>query len=223
MLSQRSKYLVLGLIGIGFISFVATFTWMVWSPSAARKPALTVNAGERSENGAYKEEAKNSKSAKPALLDLFTNEPAGENEKPVITAATQVVQESRYRLCGHVEVGIPIKDPVLHNLGIEQLTSLYPMQDGWEVVLAGPERVILRMNVEGLCPHCAVKRHLGVIDGKVAIFYGPVSFRGGLDRLTNLPVSSLPLEWQEPIRMGMMEFENAEALSQALDSLDEFR
>lgn len=223
MLSRRSKYLVLGLIGIGFISFVVTFAWMVWSPLAALKPSLTVNAGERLENGAVKEEANNAKSAKPALLDLFTDKSTDENAKPVITAATQVVQESRYRLCGHVEVGIPIKDPVLHNLGIEQLTSLYPIQDGWEVILAGPERVILRMNVEGLCPHCAVKRHLGVIDGKVAIFNGPASFRGGLDRLTNLPVSSLPLEWQEPIRMGLMEFEDAEALSQAFDSLDEFR
>ena len=219
MLSRRSKYLVLGLFGIGFISFVVTFAWMAWSPPAALKPSLTVNTGEGLENAA----AKNPKTARPALLDLFTDKPAGENIKPVITAATQVVQESRYRLCGHVEVGVPIKDPVLHNLGIEQLTSLYPMQDGWEVILAGPERVILRMNVEGLCPHCAVKRHLGVIDGKVAIFNGPASFRGGLDRLTNLSVSSLPLEWQEPIRMGLMEFEDAEALSQALDSLDEFR
>ncbi len=223
MLSRRSKYLVLGLIGIGLISFGMTFAWMVWSPSAARKPSLTVNTGERSENAAVQEETNNTKTVKPALLDLFTDKPADENVKPVITAATQVLQESRYRLCGHVEVGVPIKDPVLHNLGIEQLTSLYPMQDGWEVILAGPERVILRMNVEGLCPHCAVKRHLGVIDGKVAIFNGPASFRGGLDRLTNLSVSSLPLEWQEPIRMGLMEFEDAEALSQALDSLDEFR
>ena len=107
MLSQRSKYLVLGLIGIGFISFVATFTWMVWSPSAARKPALTVNAGERSENGAYKEEAKNSKSAKPAIGPIY-NEPAGENEKRDHRRYASV-QESRYRLCGHVEVGIPSK------------------------------------------------------------------------------------------------------------------
>lgn len=222
MLSPRSKYLVLGLLGVGFISFLATFAWMVWSSPVARKPAVTVNTVVPFENAAGKEGANNLKYLKPAWWDLFTAGPAGETARPVITAATQIIQESRYRLCGHIVVGIPIRDPVLHDLGIEQLTSLYPMSDGWEIILAGPERVILRMNVEGLCPHCAVKRHLGVIDGKVAIFYGPASFRGGLDRLTKLSVSALPLEWQEPIRMGLMEFEDAETLSQALDSLDEY-
>jgi len=223
MLRGRSKYILLSLLGIGVFSFLATLAWMIWSPwlgPVALKPSLMVTAAGPSEKTSVTEETKQ---LKPALLDIFNNQKTNDSTRPVITTATEVVHESRYRLCGHVEVGIPIKDPVLLNLDIEQLTSLYPVQDGWEVVLTGPDRVILRMNVEGLCPQCAKKRHLGVIDGRVAIFNGPASFHGGLDRLTNLAISSLPIEWQEPIKMGMMEFDNAEALAQALDNLDEFR
>jgi hypothetical protein len=223
MFKNGIKYMLFGLLGIGLISFLVTLAWMLWVPymgSVALKPSSMVTTLGTSD---ITSTAGETKELKPALLELFASPKASGGTGAVITNATEIIRENRYKLCGHVDVGIPVKDPALLNLSINQLTNLYTAQDGWEVVLAGPDRVILRMNIEGLCPQCSIKRHLGVIDGRVAIFYGPAGYRGALDRLTNLNVSSLPIEWQEPIKMKMMEFENSEALVQALDNLDEFR
>ncbi|MGI6648001.1 MAG: BofC C-terminal domain-containing protein [Bacillota bacterium] len=222
MLNHRFRYILFGLLAIGMISCLTAAIWFGWVSrwgGWAFKPSMAVVASN------YLDDSKEKKNAVPSpggLIEHLTN-PQHNNSGIIITPVTKVVRECRYNLCGHIEVGVPINDPALIGLGISQLTDLYTARDGWEVILAGPERVTLRLTLEQLCPQCAVRRHLGVVDGKVAIFYGPAGHRGGLERLTNLSLSDLPVEWQEPIRLGMLEFEDAESLAQALDNLDEYR
>lgn len=65
--------------------------------------------------------------------------------------------------------------------------------------------------------------HLGLANGKVAVFQGPAGGNGPLIR--ELPISwdSLPPQWQEDIQQGLIEFKNEKELKEALDSLDEYR
>lgn len=140
----------------------------------------------------------------------------------VITPETVVVREYRYKWCGHTESGKAVKDMLLVGLTSEQLDRLYPASEGWEMNFDKPDRLVLRLSLEELCPICACKRHLGEIDGRVAIFIGPSSFQGALEKLTNIPTANLPPEWREQVRQGILEFGDSETLAQALDNLDEY-
>ncbi|MDH7478596.1 MAG: hypothetical protein QHH02_01140, partial [Syntrophomonadaceae bacterium] len=107
-------------------------------------------------------------------------------------------------------------------LTAEQLKRLYPASEGWQVDFSQPNRVVMRLNLEQLCPVDAAKRHLGVVDGRVAIFIGPAGFNGALEKLTSISLAGLPPEWQEQLHQGTLEFGDAETLAQTLDSLDDY-
>ena len=141
---------------------------------------------------------------------------------PVITLDTIVVREYKYKWCGHTESGVSAKDPLLVGLTLEQLNRLYPASEGWEVNFDQPSRLVLRLNLEQLCPIDSHKRHLGEIDGRVAIFIGPAGYSGALEKITQIPIKNLPPEWRDTISQGTLEFIDSETLSQALDNLDEY-
>lgn len=223
---RNFKYILIGLLGVTFISFLITFIWVVYSSPPERNPSDSFWPVS-----SFNQKDKIGEKEKLSLIELklINNEKYNaKNSKynrgidQVITPATEIVREYHYLECGHVMVGLPRNDPALVGLTLSQLSMIYTPSDGWEVIQDGSNRVILRLNLEELCPKCVTKRHLGVIDGKVAIFYGPAGYQGALDRLTNLSISKLPLDWQDAIRAGILEFKDIEALTQALDSLDEF-
>ena len=209
----RFRYLALGLFGIGLISFLGTYVYMVATARSQTSvnliPALT---------------APGTKNMLPSdELELAAPVEFSGTARVITKNATEIVREYRYTKCGHVEVGIPVVDPGLQGMSMDQLKQRYKGEEGWEVIEAESNRIILRLSLDGFCPQDAVKRHLGVVDGKVAIFYGPAGYPGGLEKLTNLPVSALPEKWQQQIVLGWLEFADVESLVQALDNLDEYR
>lgn len=146
-------------------------------------------------------------------------QPAGA---AAITPSTEVIREYHYKWCGHNETGKATKDLMLVGLTAEQLHRLYPASEGWEVEFVKPDRLVLRLYLEELCPADTMKRHLGEVDGRVAIFIGPSHYRGALEKMTSIRLSDLPVEWQELISQGTLEFGDVETLNQALDNLDEY-
>lgn len=148
----------------------------------------------------------------------------GLNQQPaaIITPAMELVREYHYCWCGHTETGKPSRDMLLVGLTAEQLKRLYPASEGWQVDFSQPNRMVMRLNLEQLCPVDAAKRHLGVVDGRVAVFIGPAGFNGALEKLTSMSLAELPPEWQEQLRQGTLEFSDAETLAQTLDSLDDY-
>ena len=210
----RFRYLFLGFLGIGLLSFLGTYTYMV-----AIAPALMPAALKPAQIASDKEGIVSAGAGGPETEPDLDPDRMGRK----ITQATEIIREYRYVRCGHVTVGIPVCEPGLQGLTLVELKQRYREEEGWEVFAVGANRIVLRLNLEGFCPEDAAKRHLGVVDGRIAIFYGPAGFAGGLERLTDLSVSVLPAEWQQQIILGGLEFSDVESLVQALDNLDEYR
>lgn len=133
-----------------------------------------------------------------------------------VTADTEIIREYRYTGCQHVTSLPPKKEPLLAGLTRRQLLCLFPPGEGWEVIFVSPQRVIVRLNLEGLCPTDMHKRHLGVVGGRVAIFVGPVGYQAEMEELTSLEITDLPTEWQAQVLAGTLEFGDEEALVRTL-------
>ena len=133
-----------------------------------------------------------------------------------VTAETELIREYRYAGCGHVVSFPPRKEPLLAGLTQEQLLRLFPPAEGWEVVFVSPQRVTVRLNLDGLCPRDMHKRRLAVVDGRIAVFVGPAGSKGYLEKLTSLKLADLPAEWQPQAAAGTLEFGDEEALVETL-------
>lgn len=140
-----------------------------------------------------------------------------------IAATTKITVQQTYSLCQHTQV-VPVEvDSALEGLSVKQLKERYPASQGWQVKIDGPDRIIIQQTLDGFCPADAQKRHLGVIDSRVAIFIGPMGIDREVEKVTEINVARLPPELREQIRLGMLEFANSDDLQQALDSLDEYQ
>jgi len=130
--------------------------------------------------------------------------------------------ERLYQACGHREE-IPLPGEVnLRWVGKKELEILFPPQEGWNIRSEQNGRLVITQRVPGLCPQDAPKRHLAELEGRVAVYRGPVGSIGDLERVLNIKIDALPREWQERIRRGQAEFQSEEELLQALDSLEEY-
>lgn len=130
--------------------------------------------------------------------------------------------EKLYQACGHREE-IPLPEGVdLRWAGKKELEILFPSQEGWTIRSEKNGRLVITQKVPGLCPQDAPKRHLAELDGRVAVYRGPVGSMGELERVLEVKVDALPRPWQEKIRQGRAEFQSEEELLKALDSLEEY-
>lgn len=130
--------------------------------------------------------------------------------------------EKLYQACGHREE-IPLPEGVdLRWVGKKELEILFPPQDGWIIRSEKNGRLVIIKKVAGLCPQDAPKRHLAELDGRVAVYRGPVGSMGELERVLEVKIDALPRPWQEKIRQGHAEFQSEEELLKALDSLEEY-
>lgn len=133
-----------------------------------------------------------------------------------------IVMEKYFTACGHVK-------PVILPGGVRatwdregDLNKMFPPDKGWRIQRVGGNLKISQ-EIDGLCPECLPKRHLGIKDGFISIYEGPAGSLGKLLRVTGIRISSLPPLLQEKIRSGQAEFHTEKELMEALDSLDEFR
>ncbi|MHB1126439.1 MAG: hypothetical protein ACYC2T_05700 [Bacillota bacterium] len=152
---------------------------------------------------------------KPEVWKTYTQD-------QIVAPGTKVFIQNRYRLCNHqLPVDVP-SDLSLVGIAWEDLDKTFAQKQGWTIEKPVRGTILLTRQVEGLCPEDAVKRHLGAVGDYVAVFIGPVGINGGLEKVTQIRVGTLPEKWQELVRKGALDFHNEQELLQALDSFDEY-
>jgi len=136
-------------------------------------------------------------------------------------SSSTVKVQTIYTLCGHL-----IQEDTPDDLALmdgEQLDRLYPAAQGWDISRTPEGILLITRQKQDFCPEDAGRRHLGVLNGYVAVYRGPVGSNGPLERVTSIRMRDLPPDWQRMILRGELSFENEGELLEALDSLDEYQ
>lgn len=146
-------------------------------------------------------------------------------QKPMLEAETVSQNQDlkvyyRYLLCGHTVPGaLPAG---VHYTGPGSLRNQLAEEQGW-VVKERNGTVEAVKYTEGFCPEDAAKTHLGAVGDLIAVFQGPPGINTNIIEVTDIPIANLPLEWQEQVRLGELDFDSVKKLKETLDSLDEYR
>jgi len=134
----------------------------------------------------------------------------------LIPQNTRVIEEIYYLKCQH------LKKREILAAELPELSEQALKGQGWAVYHNNDHSITIFKNVDGLCPEDANKRHLGVSNGFVAIFEGPVGTPGKMLEVLDIKVERLPKEWQEKVKKGELNFSSEQELLEALDSIDEY-
>lgn len=183
-------------------------------------------------------------------LDLFHNPElkpvfnmiesvAGHPVNPVIKQYTTVVKINEYT-CGDSEVYYRGPAPAeLIGLDHSRLQMQFPENEGWSVENRGDEVVITR-KVDGLCGMHKEYRHLGLYNGRLAVFQGPLGYDAVLLRVEeNISLEALPesmlsqldkaknynnLDQNEQLELkNTIEFSDENTMNNVLENLDEYK
>lgn len=137
---------------------------------------------------------------KPAaqVIDSVTGAAGGD---ATVGPYTTVKKINHYRSCGDLELyssGPAEKDLV--GLNLERLKMKYPALDGWDVAFKNDEVIITR-SIDGYCGLHKEYRHLGIYEGKAAVYQGPLGNDEVLLRVEkNIDLNLLPAEWRERLQ-----------------------
>lgn len=143
--------------------------------------------------------------------------PAGQEEIRAISEQTKVRKEIYYSRCHHLVSEIISGDTEFAGKSFAEIEN-----EGWSVFWADDGKVVVFRELDELCPDDAVKRHLGIYQGHVAIYAGPSDCDGELIEALDIKVESLYPQWRDMLMAGGIDFKSEEELLAALESLDEF-
>lgn len=144
-----------------------------------------------------------------------------------------IVFQKEYRLCKElnlnckpeVDDSLKVDSKELNNLTWNKLKKMYPEEKLFRIS-KDDNKIIVTKLVDGLCPIHKKIYHLGLDKSLnyVAVYYGPSEVRNlaGVYKVTDIPIKSLPLEYQEKIENYSSEFYSEDELVAILDSLTEF-
>jgi len=176
--------------------------------------------------------------AGPAAKPVFTGFPSVAREVEQKVSAGTVVREEYEYLCGDVHIVYLGRAPQeLIGLDRSSLEQKYPAQEGW-VIETAQDVLVLRKQCREFCPEHKHYRHLGISEGYVAIFEGPLGNNQKLLRVEKkIPLASLSRDYQIKLEQAMnfdrqlpeiqtrlraeLEFVGEPALNAGLENLDE--
>jgi len=118
--------------------------------------------------------------------------------------ADTVVREEYAYLCGDVQVVFLGRAPKeLVGLDRVALEQKYPAQDGWTVEKT-PDTLVLKKYCREFCPEHANYRHLGISEGFLAVFEGPLGNNQRLLRVEKkIALENLSAEYQIMLEQAM--------------------
>jgi len=155
---------------------------------------------------------------KPAARVIENVTGAGKGDATV-GPYTTVKKINYYRSCGDFELysrGPAEKELV--GLDLERLKMKYPASDNWEVSFEDDEVTITR-SIDGYCGLHKEYRHLGIHEGKAAVYQGPLGNDEVLLRVEkNIDLNLLPADWRE--RLEKSATYNSLTLEEKLDLQD---
>lgn len=158
----------------------------------------------------------------------------------VVRPETVVTMERRY-VCGELDsVSEGPAPEALIGLDAADLRKRFPEREGWSLTFHLPATVLISRQVEDFCPKHQTLRHIGVKDGYVAVFQGPLGFNHRPLRCEkHLSVAALTPGLRAKLSQAMsfgsqlpavqaqlrreLEFPDEAQLNAALENLDELQ
>jgi hypothetical protein len=156
---------------------------------------------------------------------------------PRVSPETTLIKYKEY-LCGDLEKTSEEPAPAeLLNLDRMALAERFPASEGWIISFNNTGFLTLTMKSDEFCPLHRNCRHMGLYQGLVAVYEGPLGFNGKMLRVENIAVESLNPDFRIKLEQAMdfnklshttaeslrqeLEFNTDESLNAALDNLDE--
>jgi len=166
------------------------------------------------------------------VLQTFT----GQQASPVVRSNTLLLKYNEYS-CGDVELLYRGNAPrELTGLDYNRLKLKYPESQGWKLTFRDNELDITR-KVDGFCGMHKEYRHLGMYEGKLAVFQGPLGYNNVVLSVVNIDLNLLPDDIKDKISRAdrfnelpaaeqselqkAIEFPNETEIYSVLENLDE--
>lgn len=161
--------------------------------------------------------------------------------KKNVVGPSTVVTIERVFICGEREVLSEGPAPkALIKLDAKGIKRRFPEEAGWNLDIRLPAVVRMAYAVQDFCPQHKSYRHIGLKDGYVAVFEGPLGFNQKVLRIErHLPEATLTPGLHEKLLQGMnfgmkpseiqaqlrreLEFAHEAQLNAALENLDELQ
>ncbi len=158
--------------------------------------------------------------------------------KPTISSDTVIRKEIRYLCADKVSTRIPTTSDLV-GLEFSSLVRKYPPEAGWSIDDTVKNTLILARVENRICPYHREFRHMGVCEGFLAVYEGPLGHNQKVLQREDIDLNGLPPEMQVDLKMAMdyenqtqdtqgrlkstYEFENEGQLNAALENFDEFK
>jgi hypothetical protein len=144
-----------------------------------------------------------------------------KEDSDLIKEDTQIVFEKEYTRCGHLVISEFDDKKNLIGKTVKELKQQYTAENGFKITLY-KEALVIHETVDDWCARDKEKCRLKDYQGMVAIYMGPDDKNDHLLRVTNIKMDSLPIDLKKMIKDGKYEFDNEQALNDALENLDEY-
>ncbi len=173
----------------------------------------------------------------PIFKSLNFNRNEMASLKPTINTNTVIKKEISYACGDTVSTAIPTSDLV--GLDFAGLSKKFPQEEGWSIDDSKKDTLIIKRNDQRVCPLHQQFRHLGVSEGYLAVFEGPLGYNQKILQREEIAFSTLPPEMQADLNLVMnyyqqpsdikarlktaYEFPSEAQLNTVLENFDEFR
>lgn len=174
----------------------------------------------------------------PMAKSLSFNKSEHKTVKPTIRPNTVIKKEIRY-VCGDkVATTIPTTSDLVGS-DFLSMVKRFPPEQGWSIDDTVKNSLVLVRTETTICPYHRDFRHLGVSDGYLVVYEGPMGFNQKILQREEISLSSLLPEMQSDLNLVMTyerqpadvqgrlkiayEFETEAQLNTVLENFDEFR
>ena len=174
----------------------------------------------------------------PLYKSLAAAKGATRIVKPKIKTDTVIEKEIRYLCRDKVSTKIPTTSDLV-GMDFTGLVKKFPPEKGWNIDDTVKNTLLLARAEKQVCPYHREFRHLGIGEGYLAVYEGPLGYNYKVLQREDISIDSLPPEIQADLNMAMdydnqaqdnqgklksmFEFENGTQLNSTLENFDEFR
>ena len=157
------------------------------------------------------------------IVGLREQKPAiqNQNAEPRIDSQTPVVLEKEYSRSAKIIITEFENKQDIIGYTLDEIRSKYTSTNGFSLILKDGTLVIHQV-INDWSPDDKAKCRLKEYREMLAIYLGPDSQNDSLLKVTAIRFSTLPANVRESIQQGKYEFENEEAVNDALENLDEY-
>lgn len=134
----------------------------------------------------------------------------------IVTTMTMLEKHTYYKDCGHTVIETLTNKTEYLGMTLDELKML-----GYEVIYAGNGKFELYQEVDGLCSADSSKYHILICENGIALYKGPIGYEEEFVQEFELDVSYLPVDIQNNLSAGGMEFSNKLEFYSLMESITE--